>query len=181
MKKLSFILLLVVLKLNANATTVFASGFGWDSGDATDAFQSAINSEADTIIVDKQESDWIVGTSTFQGIQDKTIIFQKGISSMLETIRMADTVNFPVGVTYAIDGTALQGEDYIRMNGFMILPTNLFSHKDTICVLQDDNPEDMGQLFISQEGQGKVNRISLNGLVKGMYIIKIQLYERLYQ
>jgi hypothetical protein len=79
MKKLLFILFLVALTINVNATTVFASTFGWNADDATNAFQGAINSDADTIIVDKQEGDWIVGPNQFFDLQDKTILFQPGL------------------------------------------------------------------------------------------------------
>jgi hypothetical protein len=40
---------------------------------------------------------------------------------------------------------------------------------------------DKGQLILTQQMQGKVNRISMRGLVKGMYFIKIQADERCYQ
>jgi hypothetical protein len=40
---------------------------------------------------------------------------------------------------------------------------------------------DMGLLILSQKGQGKMNRINMHGLAKGMYFIKIQADERCYQ
>jgi hypothetical protein len=161
-------------------------------------------------------------------------------NSMLESTRTADTVNFPVGITYSLDGTALQGQDYLRMNGFMIIPANLLSQKDTLFVLKDDYAEDSksivvtpvtstlftttsmpqtitvsdcitgleeitggtiltvfpnptsdfveirfaddfkgeiqvmndrGQLVLSQQGRGKVSRINMQGLGKGIYFI----------
>jgi hypothetical protein len=79
MKKLLFIALLIAFKINANATIVYASSFGWNATDATSAFQAAINSSADTIIIDMQVSDWIVGPNVFSDIHNKTIIFQPGV------------------------------------------------------------------------------------------------------
>jgi hypothetical protein len=170
-------------------------------------------------------------------------------NSILESIREADSINFPVGISYGMSGTALQGEDFFRMNGFMIIPANLLSQRDTLFVLQNEYMEEskelvltlntsklfttnstpqtilvsdcitgldefaaekftifpnpasdnveirftddytgsiqvmntMGQLLLSQKGQGKVNRINMHGLVKGIYFINIQMEERCYQ
>jgi len=171
-------------------------------------------------------------------------------SSMLLVTRNADTVDFPLGISYTLEGTALQGEDFVRMNGFMIIPANLLSQKDTLFVLQNEYPEetkelvltmnastlftttstpqtimvsdcmtdlaeidakkifaifpnptsdfveirftddytgtiqvlnDQGQLLLSQKGLGRVNRINMSGLAKGIYIFKIQLDDRSYQ
>ncbi len=79
MKKNLFVALLLAFKINAHATVVYASTFGWNALDATIAFQSAITSDADTIIIDKQASDWIVGPNVFSDIHNKTIIFQPGV------------------------------------------------------------------------------------------------------
>jgi hypothetical protein len=79
MKKLLIMILLIACKININATSVLASSFGWNVEDATSVFQEAIYSSADTIIVDKMVTDWIVGPNVFQDIQDKTIIFQPGV------------------------------------------------------------------------------------------------------
>jgi hypothetical protein len=183
-------------------------------------------------------------------IADKSIVECSGESSVLRLTRIADTVNFPVGISYNLTGTALEGEDYVRMNRFMIIPANLFSQQDTLLVLKNDFPEepesidvtlvtsplytttsltqsitvsdcltginditesqiftvfpnpasdfieirstddfkaeiqvmnDKGQLILTQQMQGKVNRISIRGLVKGVYIINIQLDKRCYR
>jgi hypothetical protein len=79
MKALLFISVLLALNINAQATIIYASSFGWNSSDATSAFQAAINSAADTIIIDKQAGDWIVGPNKFFDLHDKTIIFQSGV------------------------------------------------------------------------------------------------------
>ncbi len=79
MKALLFISVMLVLKISAHATTIYASSFGWNSSDATSAFRAAINSAADTIIIDKQAGDWIVGPNRFFDLHDKTIIFQSGV------------------------------------------------------------------------------------------------------
>jgi hypothetical protein len=61
------------------AEKLYASDFGFTAADATTAFQNAIRSSADTIIVDLQSGDWKVGPSKFTDLQNKTIIFQPGV------------------------------------------------------------------------------------------------------
>lgn len=58
---------------------VFASSFGFKSGDATEAFQDAINSSHSYIVIDKQSSDWIIQPSRFFNISNKTIVFESGV------------------------------------------------------------------------------------------------------
>jgi hypothetical protein len=79
MKRLFLALLLMTTEINTYATSVYASGFGWNANNATSAFQAAINSSADTIIIDKQSGDWIVGPNIFFDLYDKTLIFQPGV------------------------------------------------------------------------------------------------------
>lgn len=63
----------------ANATTIHASTFGYDPVDATSAFQAAITSDYDIIVVDLQATDWNVRPSAFWDLTDKTIIFEPGV------------------------------------------------------------------------------------------------------
>jgi len=78
-QKLFFLALIIFFEINAKASKVYASDFGWNANDATNAFQSAINSNADTAIVDLQASDWVVGPNKFFDLSDKTIIFEPGV------------------------------------------------------------------------------------------------------
>ena len=183
-------------------------------------------------------------------VADNSIVECSDESSVLRLTRIADTVNFPLGISYDLAGTASEGEDFSRMNGFMIIPANLLSQNDTLYVLQNEYPEeakelvvtmnastlftttstpqtimvsdcmtdlaeidakkifaifpnptsdfveirftddytgtiqvlnDQGQLLLSQKGLGRVNRINMSGLAKGIYIFKIQLDDRSYQ
>jgi hypothetical protein len=59
-----------------NASAVLASSFGYNALDATSAFQSAIQSNNDTIIIDLQSANWFVGPSAFFNIMNKVIIFE---------------------------------------------------------------------------------------------------------
>jgi polygalacturonase len=62
----------------AHASRVTASA-GFDPTDATSALQSAIDSKADTVIVPKMSSDWIV-TPIFLRVSNQTVIFQPGVA-----------------------------------------------------------------------------------------------------
>jgi len=73
------VLLFGVRDLNLCAEIVKASDFGWSEADATEAFQNAVLSSADTVIVDLQSSDWLVAPNDFYDLRDKTIIFQPGV------------------------------------------------------------------------------------------------------
>jgi hypothetical protein len=79
MQKLILIAFLAAFEINAKASLVYASDYGWNASDATIAFQTAIRSSADTIIIDKQNGDWITGPNLFVDLSDKTIIFQPGV------------------------------------------------------------------------------------------------------
>jgi hypothetical protein len=74
-----FLLLFVSLLNNIKASSVLASTFGYNATNATTAFQTAINSANDTIIIDLQTSDWNINSSSFFSLQNKTIIFQPGV------------------------------------------------------------------------------------------------------
>lgn len=58
---------------------VFASSFGFKANDATEAFQEAIKSNNNYIVIDKQNSDWIIEPSKFVGLANKTIVFESGV------------------------------------------------------------------------------------------------------
>ena len=59
---------------------VFASDFGFNSNDATDALRDAITSNATFIVVDKQSSDWVLAPLKLFNIQNKTIVFESGVT-----------------------------------------------------------------------------------------------------
>jgi PKD repeat protein len=61
------------------SNAVFASSFGFNSSDATQAIKDAINSNNSYIVIDKQSSDWIVGPLHFYDLSNKTIVFEPGV------------------------------------------------------------------------------------------------------
>ncbi len=83
MKKFIQILIFVLapgLNVHIYATSIIASTLGWNATDATTAFVNSINSANDTIIVDLQSSDWIIQSTNFTALNNKTIIFQNGVN-----------------------------------------------------------------------------------------------------
>jgi hypothetical protein len=91
MQKLFLIASLAAFEINANASLVYASDFGWNVNDATHAFQTAILSYADTIIINKQNGDWITGPNLFFDLSDKTIIFEPGVVLRAKTGAFPET------------------------------------------------------------------------------------------
>lgn len=69
--------------VNASASNypgaVKASSFGFNSTNATAAFQKAINSNHSTIIIDKKSSNWNIGPVIFRNLSNKTIVFEDGV------------------------------------------------------------------------------------------------------
>ena len=59
------------------ADSVVASSFGYDSADATDCLQKAIDSGAKRVVVDKQEAPWIVKTIKLRS--DLELVLQEGV------------------------------------------------------------------------------------------------------
>jgi len=64
---------------NYPSNAVFASSFGFNSSDATAAFEAALKSGSSFVVVDKQNSDWIIRPTKFFDLRDMTIIFEEGV------------------------------------------------------------------------------------------------------
>jgi len=79
-KQMLILMLMTVVSSNAFATSVNASTFGWNVTNATTAFVNAINSANDTIVIDKQISDWKIGPTHFEYLNNKTIIFENEVN-----------------------------------------------------------------------------------------------------
>ncbi len=73
-------MLVLGVSINSYATSVNASTFGWNATNATAAFVNAIKSANDTIIIDLQASDWMIGPTNFDTLKNKTIIFENGVN-----------------------------------------------------------------------------------------------------
>ncbi|MBU2975929.1 PKD domain-containing protein [Zobellia sp. B3R18] len=64
---------------NYPSNAVFASDYGFKSGDATAAFEAAITSGNSYIVIDKQSSDWVIQPMKFFNLRDITIVFEEGV------------------------------------------------------------------------------------------------------
>ncbi len=64
---------------NYPSNAVFASDFGYKSGDATEAFEDALNSGNSFIVIDKQSSDWIIKPTRIYDLRNTTIVFESGV------------------------------------------------------------------------------------------------------
>ncbi|MBT9189036.1 PKD domain-containing protein [Zobellia russellii] len=64
---------------NYPSNAVYASSFGFKSGDATDAFEAAIKSGSSYVVIDKQSSDWVIQPTKFFDLKNMTIIFESGV------------------------------------------------------------------------------------------------------
>ena len=97
------------------ANAIYASSYGFNSADATNALKEAINSTHPFIVIDKQASDWIVGPLFFSNIKNKTIVFESGV------VLRAKTGAFPAAhrllqFTYSDNITILGYGATLRMN-----------------------------------------------------------------
>lgn len=63
----------------AGEKTVRASSFGWDAGDATKCLQTALDSGAEEVVVDRQAGDWLIH-DTINGRSNQRVVFEKGVS-----------------------------------------------------------------------------------------------------
>ncbi len=65
---------------NYPSNAVMASSFGFKSGDATAAFEAAINSGKSYVVIDKQSSDWVIRPTRFFNLSNMTIVFEPGVT-----------------------------------------------------------------------------------------------------
>ncbi len=118
--------LFLIFGLNSNiyGSSVNASTFGWNATNATTAFVNAINSANDTIVIDKQVSDWMVNSTNFYLLNNKTIVFENevnlvaipgafsGIYASLMTLYECNNVKIiGYGATFK-----MQKNEYIALN-----------------------------------------------------------------
>lgn len=76
---LFFKLFILLSSQPAFGSKILASSFGFDADDATAAFQAAVQSGYDTVVVDVQMAPWTVQPNTFFDLNGLTLIFQPGV------------------------------------------------------------------------------------------------------
>ncbi|MBT2163195.1 PKD domain-containing protein [Zobellia barbeyronii] len=65
---------------NYPSNAVFASDFGFNSSDGTDAIYQALTSGSSYVVIDKQSSDWIVQPLKLFRLKNMTIVFESGVT-----------------------------------------------------------------------------------------------------
>ena len=70
-------------------------------------------------------------------------------STVIQACRKPNKKQFPVGISYDIMGTAVQGEDFSRLNGFLIIPIDSKKQKDNLFVLKDKIAEDVKSITLT--------------------------------
>ena len=78
MKK-SALCIAMALAAAASGKTVKVSDFGYDPADSTQFIRSAIESDADTVVFDRQSGPWHACSMRYVGLKGKTILFEKGV------------------------------------------------------------------------------------------------------
>ncbi|MEY4905815.1 MAG: hypothetical protein RLZZ292_3630 [Bacteroidota bacterium] len=93
MKKITLYLLFLISSLGEiKATKINASTFGYNATDATTAFQNAIQSSYDTIVVNYTGTgSWIVQPCSFSDLSNKTIIFQNNVQLVAKVGAFSNT------------------------------------------------------------------------------------------
>ena len=73
------ILFIICGEQSVVAQSVKVSSFGYHHDDASVAIKRAMNSSYDTLIIDRQPQDWLIGPLRFYDINSKVIIFEEGV------------------------------------------------------------------------------------------------------
>lgn len=106
--KILYLIIACSITKFAAATSVLASSYGWNAADATNAITAAINSNYDTVIVDKQSSAWIVKPLAFFSIKPKFILFESGVAVQAKANAFPNTGDQLFGF-YNCSNTTLYG------------------------------------------------------------------------
>lgn len=64
---------------NYPSNAVFASDFGFNKSDSSDALEAALRSGSSYVVIDKQSSDWIVKPMKLFRLSNMTIVFEPGV------------------------------------------------------------------------------------------------------
>lgn len=114
----------ILFFIHAQASERRASTFGYNGTDATEALTAALRSSVDTIIVDRQSSNWNIGPITVFDVRDKVIIFESGVilnairgrfsdrnAALLRFVRPRNVVINGYGATFRMDRSEYLGFD----------------------------------------------------------------------
>ncbi|MBU2996747.1 right-handed parallel beta-helix repeat-containing protein [Cellulophaga baltica] len=120
-----WVFLLILLNITTLcATEIDASRYGFNSSDNSEVIISALQSSYDTIIIDKQSTDWIVSPIRVNYVSNKVIIFESGVvlkaksgyynSSNAQLFQLVSPENVEIigyGATFKMDRDEYQSYD----------------------------------------------------------------------
>ncbi len=122
-KKILFVILCLITD-NAKASKLIASSLGFNAIDVTTTIDAAFQSLQDTIVFDLQANDWILQPLNVFDLQNKVIIFEKGVkfrakagaytgiyASMLRMVRCINVKMIGYGAEFLMNKT-----EYISYN-----------------------------------------------------------------
>ncbi len=96
--------------------------------------------------------------STFLTFDPVLKLFEcSDVTGIFETTRSSGNTEYPLGITYSLSGSAHQGTDYARMNGFTIIPSFHSAYTDTIHVLRDDISESVESIVFELDSSTLYN------------------------
>lgn len=185
-------LVLLISPRLTQASTIRASTFGYNSINATTAFQLAFLSFHDTVIFDLQSQDWNIGPSLLSYIQNKVFIFEPGViikaipnafpnnsDCLLNLLRCSNITIIGYGATFAMNkseytsGEHRMGISLINCKGVVIKGL----------VIRDTGGDG---IYVAGEGDGSVDSVTyskniliedvkcINNRRQGMSIISVQ-------
>lgn len=151
--------------------TVVASSFGWDPSDATKCLQSALDSGAAKVVVDRQASEWLV--ETIRVPSNVELVFEDGVAVRAKPGSMAGKTDCLFRVQDA-SNVVIRGEGRARlaMNRSDYLDPSRYRHSEHRHLLSLHNVSDVNVRNLTLEESGgdgvyllKARRVVLEGLV----------------
>ena len=154
LKKIIFLLILVIFCNYLKASTIFASSFGFNPANSTSSIISAMHAETDTVVVDLQSSDWNVTPLNFFNIHGKVIIFQPGVR--LNAIQGAfnDTSACLLKFNFSSDIHIVGYQATFKMNKAEYAALNDSEYRHSISIRQCSNISIKGLILDESGGDG---------------------------
>ncbi len=140
---------------NSLASSVKASTFGWNATNATTAFVNAIKSANDTIVIDLQESDWMISPTSFDKLKNKTIVFENGVNLVARPGAFSSIFDASLMVFYEAYNVKIIGYGAtFRMQKAEYIAYNNSQHRHCISLISCSNVSIYGLKLMDSGGDG---------------------------
>ena len=166
----------------AGKTSVaYASWWGFDPADSTVAIQSAINSGASKVIVEKMEGPWIV--KKLQLASDQEIVFEKGVVVLAKKGEFKGktdslfSASLQKNMTLTGDGAILQ----MRRADYAAQPYRKAEWRNILSIRSCSNVTVSGLILKESGGDGIYLGVSKQGVTNKNILIKDVICERNYR